>query len=144
MHAGQVYDDAEAVIMAVNETPQYRDEIIDEFIDQILRRRKRRFSTWRTTLILLAVGALGTLFVDRIVSFPLSLFALAFLWITIVAVWAAVRLIAILDRHVTRFALMGLLARTAARRGVSGSALAWFALAVAKTWLKRFVGRYLD
>ncbi|HYA32943.1 MAG TPA: hypothetical protein VEG65_02960 [Candidatus Bathyarchaeia archaeon] len=144
MHAGQVYDDAEAVIMAVNETPQYRDEIIDEFIDQILRRRKRRFSTWRTTLILLAVGALGTLFVDRLVSFPLSLFALAFLWITIVAVWAAVRLIAILDRHVTRFALMGLLARTAARRGVSGSVLAWLALAVAKTWLKRFVGRYLD
>ena len=53
MQAGQVSEDLEAVIMAVNETPEYRDEIVDGFIDQMLRRRKRRFAMWRTTAILL-------------------------------------------------------------------------------------------
>ena len=142
MQAGQVSEDLEAVIMAVNETPEYRDEIVDGFIDQMLRRRKRRFAMWRTTAILLGVGILGTLFIDRLISFPLSLFALALLWITIVAIWAATRMVAILERHVARFALMWLLTRTALRRGVSGGVLTLL-VPVAKTWLKRFVTRYL-
>ncbi len=142
MQAGQVSEDLEAVIMAVNETPEYRDEIVDGFIDRMLRRRKRRFAMWRTTAILLGVGILGTLFIDRLISFPLSLFALAFLWITIVAIWAATRMVAILERHVARFALMWLLTRTALRRGVSGGVLTLL-VPVAKTWLKRFVSRYL-
>ena len=108
----------------------------------MLRRRKRRFAMWRTTAILLGVGILGTLFIDRLISFPLSLFALAFLWITIVAIWAATRMVAILERHVARFALMWLLTRTALRRGVSGGVLTLL-VPVAKTWLKRFVTRYL-
>jgi hypothetical protein len=45
MQAGQVSDDLEAVIMAVNETPEYREQIIDGFIDQMLRGRKRCLST---------------------------------------------------------------------------------------------------
>lgn len=143
MQAGQVSDDLEAVIMAVNETPEYREEIIDGFIDQMLRRRRRRFAMWRMTAILLAVGILGTLFIDRLISFPLSLFALAFLWITIVATWATTRMVAILERHVARFTLMWLLTRTALRRGVSGGILTLLTLSVAKTWLKRFVSRYL-
>ena len=142
MQAGQVSEDLEAVIMAVNETPEYRDEIVDGFVDQMLRRRKRRFAMWRTTAILLGVGILGTLFIDRLISFPLSLFALALLWITIVAIWAATRMVAILERHVARFALMWLLTRTALRRGVSGGVLTLL-VPVAKTWLKRFVTRYL-
>jgi hypothetical protein len=68
MQAGQVFDDIEAVIMAVNETPEYQEEIIDGFIDQMLGRQKRRFAMWRTTAILLAVGILGTLFIDRLIS----------------------------------------------------------------------------
>jgi hypothetical protein len=144
MQVGQVSEDLEAVIMAVNETPEYREEIIDGFIDQMLRRRKRRFVLWRTTAILLAVGILGTLFIDRLISFPLSLFALAFLWITIVATWATTRLVATLERHVARFTLMWLLTRTALQRGVSGGILTLLTLSGAKTWLKRFVSRYLD
>ena len=143
MRAGQVSDDLEAVIMAVNETPEYREEIIDGFIDQMLRRRKRRFAKWRTTAILLAVGIFGTLFIDRLISFPLSLFALAFLWILVVAIWATTRMVAILERHVARFTLMWLLTRTALRRGVSGGTLTLLTLSVAKTWLKRIVSRYL-
>jgi hypothetical protein len=144
MQAGQVSEDLEAVIMAVNETPQYREEIIDGFIDQMLRRRKRRFALWRTTAILLAIGILGTLFIDRLISFPLSLFALALLWITIVATWATTRMVAILERHVARFALMWLLTRTALRRGISGGIPTLLMLSGAKTWLKRFVSQYLD
>jgi len=143
MRAGQVSDDLEAVIMAVNETPEYREEIIDGFIDQMLGRRKRRFALWRTTAILLGVGILGTLFIDRLISFPLSLFALAFLWILIVATWATTRMVAILERHVARYTLMWLLTRTALRRGVSEGILTLLTLSVAKTWLKRIVSRYL-
>jgi hypothetical protein len=143
MRAGQIRDDLEAVIMAVDETPEYREEIIDGFIDQTLRRRKRRFAMWRTTAILVAVGIFGTLFIDRLISFPLSLFALTFLWIIIVATWATSRMVAILERHVARFALMWLLTRTALRRGVSGGILTLLTLSVANTWLKRFVSRYL-
>jgi len=143
MRAGQVSDDLEAVIMAVNETPEYQEEIIDGFIDQMLRRRKRRFAKWRTTAILLAVGIFGTLFIDRLISFPLSLFALAFLWILIVATWATTRMVAILERHVARYTLMWLLTRTALRRGVSEGILTLLTLSVAKTWLKRIVSRYL-
>ncbi len=143
MQTGQVFDDIEAVIMAVNETPEYREEIIDGFIDQTLGRRKRRFAMWRTTAILLAVGILGTLFIDRLISFPLSVFALTFLWITIVATYGTTRMIAILERHVARFALMWLLTRTALRRGMSGGILTLLTLSVAKTWLKRFLSRYL-
>ena len=144
MQVGQVSEDLEAVIMAVNETPQYREQIIDGFINQMLRRRKRRFALWRTTAILLAVGILGTLFIDRLISFPLSLFALAFLWIAIVAGWAITRMVAILERHVARFTLMWLLTRTALQRGISGGILTLLTLSGAKTWLKRFVSEYLD
>ncbi len=79
MQTVQEYDDVEAVIMAADEHPEYREQIIEGFIDQVLRRRKRRFATWRTTALLLALGVLGTLFIDRLISFPLSLFALVFL-----------------------------------------------------------------
>jgi hypothetical protein len=143
MRANQVFDDVEAVIMAVNETPEYGEEIIDGFIDQMLGRPKRRFAMWGTTAILVAIGILGTLLIGRFVAFPLSLFALAFLWVTIVATWVTTRMIIILKRHVARFALMWLLTRTALRRGVSGGILTVLTLSVAKTWLKRFISRYL-
>ncbi|MGZ4853197.1 MAG: hypothetical protein ACXV3D_08460 [Halobacteriota archaeon] len=143
MQAGQVYDDVEAVIMAAAEHPEYREQIVDGFIEQLLRRRKRRFSMWRTTALLLAVGILGTLFIDRLISFPLSLFAFVFLWILIIAAWGTSRMIAIVERQATRFALMWLLTRTALQRGVSRGIFNLFTLSLLKAALKRFIGRYM-
>ncbi len=139
MQAGQVYDDVEAVIMAAEEHPEYREEIIDGFIDQVLRRRKRRFTFWRTTALLLIVGGLGTLFIDRLISFPLSLLALFFLWIVIVSVWASYRIIAVIEHHAVRFALMWLVTRMALRRSVSRGVFSLITVSVAKEGIKRLI-----
>lgn len=139
MQTGQVYYDAEAVIMAAEEQPEYREEIIEGFIDQVLRRRKRRFATWRTTALLLALGVLGTLFIDRLISFPLSLFALIFLWIVIIATWASFRMIAFFEHHAMRFALMWLLTRMALQRGVTKNVFNLITIFLAKAGLKRLI-----
>lgn len=139
MQTGQVYYDAEAVIMAAEEQPEYREEIIEGFIDQVLRRRKRRFATWRTTALLLALGVLGTLFIDRLISFPLSLFALIFLWIVIIATWASFRMIAFFEHHAMRFALMWLLTRMALQRGVTKNVFDLITIFLAKAGLKRLI-----
>ena len=39
METGQLYDDVEAVIMAADESPEYREQIIDGLLDHVLRRR---------------------------------------------------------------------------------------------------------
>lgn len=139
MQTGQVYYDVEAVIMAADEQPEYREEIIEGFIDQVLRRRKRRFATWRTTALLLALGVLGTLFIDRLISFPLSLFALIFLWIVIIATWASFRMIAFFEHHAMRFALMWLLTRMALQRGVTKNVFNLISIFLAKAGLKRLI-----
>jgi hypothetical protein len=141
MQAGQVYDDVEAVIMAADEYPEYREQIIDGFIDQVLRRRKRRFATWRTTALLLAAGALGTLFIDRLISFPLSVFALVFLWIVIIATWISFRMIAVVEHYAMRFALMWLLTRMALQRGVTKNVFNLITIFLAKAGLKRLISR---
>ncbi|MEI7826708.1 MAG: hypothetical protein WCI87_02795 [Euryarchaeota archaeon] len=143
MQADQIYDDVEAVIMAAEEQPEYREQIIDGFIEQVLRRRKRRFSLWRTTALLLTVGILGTLFIDRVISFPLSLFAFIFLWIVIIATWGTSQMIAIVERHAMRFALMWLLTRMALQRGVSRGIFNLFTLSLLRAGLKRFIGRFM-
>lgn len=125
--------------MAADEQPEYREEIIEGFIDQVLRRRKRRFSTWRTTALLLALGVLGTLFIDRLISFPLSLFALIFLWIVIIATWASFRMIAFFEHHAMRFALMWLLTRMALQRGVTKNVFNLISIFLAKAGLKRLI-----
>jgi hypothetical protein len=139
MQADQVYDDVEAVIMAADEQPEYREQIIEGFIEQILRRRKQRFSTWRTTALLLALGALGTLFIDRLISFPLSLFSLIFLWIVIIAAWASFRMISVVERYALRFTLMWLLTRMALQRGVPKTVFNLIATFLAKAGLKRII-----
>ncbi|MDD1725542.1 MAG: hypothetical protein LUQ34_01490 [Euryarchaeota archaeon] len=140
MQAVQEYDDVEAVIMAADEHPEYREQIIDGFIDQVLRRRKRRFATWRTTALLLALGVLGTLFIDRLISFPLSLFALVFLWIVIIATWVSVRMVAFVERYAMRFALMWLLTRMALQRGLPKTVFNLITAFLAKVGLKRLIG----
>lgn len=139
VQTGQVYDDVEAVIMAADEHPEYREQIIDGFIDQVLRRRKRRLTFWRTTALLLVVGGLGTLFIDRLISFPLSLFALIFLWIVIVGVWASYRIIAVIEHHAVRFALMWLVTRMALRRSASRGIFSLLTVSVAKEGIKRLI-----
>jgi len=143
MQAGQIYDDVETVIMAADEHPEYREQIIDGFIEQVLGRRKRRLAMWRTTALLLGIGILGTLFIDRLISFPLSLFAFIFLWIVIIATWGISRMLAIVERYAMRFALMWLLTRTALQRGVSRGIFNFVTLSLLKAGLKRFIGRYM-
>jgi len=143
MQAGQIYDDVETVIMAADEHPEYREQIIDGFIEQVLGRRKRRLAMWRTTALLLGIGILGTLFIDRLISFPLSLFAFIFLWIVIIATWGISRMMAIVERYAMRFALMWLLTRTALQRGVSRGIFNLVTLSLLKAGLKRFIGRYM-
>jgi len=143
MQAGQIYDDVEAVIMAADEHPEYREQIIDGFIEQVLGRRKRRLAMWRTTALLLGIGILGTLFIDRLISFPLSLFAFVFLWIVIIATWGISRMMAIVERYAMRFALMWLLTRTALQRGVSRGVFNLVTLSLLKAGLKRLIGRYM-
>jgi hypothetical protein len=143
MQAGQIYDDVEAVIMAADEHPEYREQIIDGFIEQVLGRRKRRLAMWRTTALLLGIGILGTLFIDRLISFPLSLFAFIFLWIMIIATWGVSRMMAIVERNAMRFALMWLLTRTALQRGVSRGIFNLVTLSLLRAGLKRFIGRYM-
>ena len=143
MQAGQIYDDVEAVIMAADEHPDYREQIIDGFIEQVLGRRKRRLAMWRTTALLLGIGILGTLFIDRLISFPLSLFAFILLWMVIIATWGISRMMAIVERNAMRFTLMWLLTRTALQRGVSRSIFNLVTLSLLKAGLKRFIGRYM-
>ena len=143
MQAGQIYDDVEAVIMAADEHPEYREQIIDGFIEQVLGRRKRRRAMWRTTALLLGIGILGTLFIDRLISFPLSLFAFIFLWIVIIATWGVSRMMAIVERYAMRFTLMWLLTRTALQRGVSRGIFNFVTLTLLRAGLKRFIGRYV-
>ena len=139
MQTGQVYDDVEAVIMAADEHPEYREQIIDGFIDQVLRRRKRRLTFWRTTALLLVVGGLGMLFIDRLISFPLSLFALIFFWIVIVGFWASYRIIAVVEHHAVRFVLMWLVTRMALRRSASKGIFSLITVSVAKEGIKRLI-----
>jgi hypothetical protein len=139
VQTGQVYDDVEAVIMAADEHPEYREQIIDGFIDQVLRRRKRRLTFWRTTALLLVVGGLGTLFIDRLISFPLSLFALILLWIVIVGVWTSYRIIVVVEHHAVRFALMWLVTRMALRRSASRGIFSLITVSVAKEGIARLI-----
>jgi hypothetical protein len=94
---------------------------------------------WRTTALLLVVGGLGTLFIDRLISFPLSLFALIFLWILIVGVWASYRIIAVIEHHAVRFALMWLVTRMALRRSASRGIFSLLTVSVAKEGIKRLI-----
>lgn len=144
MHASQMYDDdVDAVIMAAEENPEYQEEIVEGFIDQVLRRKKRRRVAWRNIALLLAAGILGTLFIDRLISFPLSLFAFIFLWLVIFGAWVVTRFIALVKRNAMRLALMWLLTQAALRRSVSRGTRGSFTVGFVKACLKVLVKRFL-
>jgi hypothetical protein len=140
MQTGQLYDDAEAVIVAADENPEYREQIIDGFLDQAQRRRYVRVQVWRITVALLAAGTLGTILIDRLISFPLSLFVFIFLWAAIIVILGAATTLTMLKRHVSRLTLIWLLMRAAARQGLSNGGFSL--LSLLKTILKRLINRY--
>ena len=140
MHVSQISDDdVDAVIIAAEESPEYRDEIVEEFIDQALHRKKRRGERWRNIALLLLIGILGTLFIDRLISFPLSLFAFIFLWLTIFGVWAVTRIIHLIKRTAMRLALMWLLTQAELRRTVSRRAQGSFTVGLVKACLEQLI-----
>lgn len=143
MQIGQLYDDAEAVIMAADENPDYQDQIIDGFLGQVLRRQDRRAHVWHITVALLAAGISGTVLIDRLISFPLSLFAFVFLWAAIIVIWVASKVVTMLKRHVTRLALMWLLMRIAAQRDLSRGGFSLLTLSLLKSSLTRLINRYV-
>ncbi len=144
MHASQVYDDdVDAVIMAAEEHPEYREQIVESFIDQMLRRKKRRGLAWRNGVLLVLVGILGTLFIDRLISFPLSLFAFILLWLVILGAWATARFIAFAKRNAMRLALTWILTQTIVRRAAARSVYGSYTGGLVKTFLKQLVKRFL-
>ncbi len=145
MHASQMYDDdVDAVIMAAEENPEYQEEIVESFIDQVMRRsKKRRSVAWRNGILLLLVGIFGTLFIDRLISFPLSLFAFIFLWLVVFGSWAITRFITLVKRNAMRLALTWLLTRAVVRRTVAQSMRGSFSVSLVKTFLRQLVKRFL-
>ncbi len=140
MHISQISeDDVDAVVIAAEENPEYRDEIVEEFIDQALRRKKRRGERWRNVALLLVIGVFGTLFIDRLISFPLSLFAFIFLWLTLFGVWVVTRLIHLIKRTAMRVALMWLLTQAELRRTVSRRTHGSFTISLVKAGLKQLI-----
>ncbi len=135
-------DDVDAVIMAAEENPEYREEIVDGFIDQVLRRKKRRGASWRNIVLLLLVGVLGTLFIDRLISFPLSLFAFIFLWLVIFGVWVVTRFIDFVKRNAMRLALMWLLTQAELKRTVSRRMQGSFTVGLVKAGLKQLIKHF--
>ena len=143
MHVSQISDDdVDAVIIAAEENPEYREEIVEGFIDQALRRKKRRGGGWRNIALLLLVGILGTLFIDRLISFPLSLFAFIFLWLVIFGVWVVTRFIHLVKRNAVRLALMWLLTQAELRRTVSRRAQGSFTVGLVKACLKQLIKHF--
>ncbi len=140
MHVSQISDDdVDAVVIAAEENPEYRDEIVEGFIEQALRRKKRRGERWRNVVLLIAIGVLGTLFIDRLISFPLSLFAFIFLWLTIFGVWVVTRMIHLIKRTAMRLALTWLLTQAELRRTVSRRMQGSITVDLVKAGLKQLI-----
>jgi hypothetical protein len=143
MQTGQLFGDVKAVIMAADENPEYREQIIDGFLDRALRLRDRQVHVWRVTTTLLAAAISGTILIDRLISFPLSLFAFIFLWAAIIVIWGALTVLAMLKRHITRLTLMWLLLRIAVQRDLSRGGFSLHTLSLLKTSLTRLIIRYI-
>ncbi len=143
MHISQISDDdVDAVIIAAEENPEYRDEIVEGFIDQALHRKKRRGERWRNIGLLLAIGVLGTLFIDRLISFQLSLFAFIFLWFVLFGAWVVTRLIHLVKRSAMRLALTWLLTQAELRRTVSRRMHGSFTVSLVKASLKQLIRHF--
>ncbi|HXY88850.1 MAG TPA: hypothetical protein VEG44_10445 [Candidatus Acidoferrales bacterium] len=112
MPASYVYDDdLETIIMAADESPEYKEDLIENFVSKHSKRSKRRLSDWSSAVLILLIAVFCSILVDRVVSFPLSAFALLFVWLGLLGVYAVNRVLSVIESSLLRILLKRLLSR---------------------------------
>ena len=112
MPVSYVYDeDLEAIIMAADENPEYKEDLIENFVSRHSKRAKRRLSDWSSAALILLIAVFCSILVDRVVSFPLSAFALLFVWLGLLGVYAVNRVLSVIESSLLRVLLKRLLSR---------------------------------
>ncbi|HYA61113.1 MAG TPA: hypothetical protein VED16_03420 [Candidatus Acidoferrum sp.] len=112
MPASYVYDDdLETIIMAADESPEYKEDLIENFVLKHSKRSKRRLSNWPSAVLILLIAVFCSILVDRVVSFPLSAFALLFVWLGLLGVYAVNRALSVIENSLLRILLKRLLSR---------------------------------
>jgi len=112
MPASYVYDDdLEAIIMAADESPEYKEDLIENFVSRHSKRAKRRLSDWSSAVLILLIAVFCSILVDRVVSFPLSAFALLFIWLGLLSFYAVNRAFSVIESSLLKVLLKRLLSR---------------------------------
>ena len=112
MPASYVYDDdLETIIMAADESPEYKEDLIENFVSKHSKRSKRRLSDWSSAVLILLIAVFCSILVDRVVSFPLSAFALLFVWLGLLGVYAVNKVLSVIESSLLRILLKRLLSR---------------------------------
>lgn len=112
MPANYVYDDdLEAIIMAADESPEYKEDLIENFVSRHSKRAKRRLSDWSSAALILLIAVFCSILVDRVVSFPLSAFALLFIWLGLLSFYAVNRAFSVIESSLLKVLLKRLLSR---------------------------------
>jgi len=112
MPVSYVYDeDLEAIIMAADENPEYKEDLIENFVSRHSKRSKRRLSDRSSAALILLIAVFCSILVDRVVSFPLSAFALLFVWLGLLGVYAVNRVLSVIESSLLRILLKRLLSR---------------------------------
>ncbi len=112
MPVSYVYDDdLEAIIMAADESPEYKEDLIENFVSRHSKRSKRRLNDWSSAALILLIAVFCSILVDRVVSFPLSAFALSFVWLGLLGFYAVNRMFSVIESSLLRILLKRLLSR---------------------------------
>jgi hypothetical protein len=112
MPTSYVYDDdLEAIIMAADESPEYKEDLIENFVSRRSKRAKRRLSDWSSATLILLIAVFCSILVDRVVSFPLSAFALLFIWLGLLSFYAVNRAFSVIESSLLKVLLKRLLSR---------------------------------
>ena len=112
MPASYMYDDdLEAIIMAADENPEYNEDLIENFVSRHSKRAQRRLSDWQSAALILLIAVFCSILVDRVVSFPLSAFALLFIWLGLLSFYAVNRAFSVIESSLLRVLLKRLLSR---------------------------------
>jgi hypothetical protein len=112
MPARSVYDDdLEAIMMAADESPEYKEDLIENFVSRHTKRKKRRLGDWSSAALILLIAIFCSILVDRVVSFPLSAFALLFIWLGLLGFYAVNRALSVVESSLLRMLLKRLLSR---------------------------------
>jgi len=112
MPTSYVYDDdLEAIIMAADESPEYKEDLIENFVSRHSKRAKRRLSDWSSAALILLIAVFCSILVDRVVSFPLSAFALLFIWLGLLSFYAVNRAFSVIESSLLKVLLKRLLSR---------------------------------